>query len=83
MGGVAFTLADFAFAVATNWETPSTVSLSSNIAYLGTAKGKRLIAEAIMIKDGRSTCYYTINVTDELNNQVAVVNINGFKKTIK
>ncbi len=41
MGGVSFTLADFAFAVASNWQNPGVVSLSSNITYLGTAKGER------------------------------------------
>ena len=39
MGGVYFTLADFAFAVAANWQEIGTVSLHSDIAYLGTAKG--------------------------------------------
>lgn len=80
MGGVAFTLADFAFAVATNWELMNTVSISSNIAYLGAVKGKKLIAEAHMIKDGRTTCYYNINVDDELGNKVAVVTITGLHK---
>lgn len=80
MGGVAFTLADFAFAVATNWELMNTVSISSNIAYLGAVKGKKLIAEAHMIKDGRTTCYYNINVDDELGNKVAVITITGLHK---
>ena len=35
MGGVYFTLADFAFAVAANWQQTGTVSLNSDIAYLG------------------------------------------------
>ena len=51
MGGAAFTLADFAFAVATNWEVMNTVSISSNIAYIGVPKGRKIIAEAHMIKD--------------------------------
>ena len=34
MGGVYFTLADFAFAVAANWQGTGTVSLHSDIAYL-------------------------------------------------
>ena len=46
MGGAIFTLADFAFAVAANWQDPGVVSLSSNIAYLGTAKGEKLTARA-------------------------------------
>ena len=64
MGGATFTLADFAFAVASNWEKPGTVSLSSNITYLGGVKGSRLIAEAHRVKDGRTTCYYHVTVTD-------------------
>ena len=46
MGGVYFTLADFAFAVASNWQGDTMVSLNSQIAYLGAAKGNMLIAEA-------------------------------------
>ncbi len=78
MGGVSFTLADFAFAVAANWQGVNTVSLSSNITYLGRVKGCRLIAEARCVKDGRSTCYYEISVTDELGTPVAAVTATGF-----
>lgn len=80
MGGVSFTLADFAFAVASNWQQLGTVSLASNITFYGVAKGKKLIASARCIKDGRSTCYYTVDITDELGTMVAAVTINGFKK---
>ncbi len=78
MGGVIFTLADFAFAVASNFQQPSTVSLTSQITYLSTAKGKTLIAEANAVRSGRSTCYYQIDVTDELGTQVACVTASGF-----
>lgn len=78
MGGVPFMLADFAFAVASNWQKPDTVSLSSTIHFLGTAKGTRLIAKAQCIKDGRSTSYYEIHVEDELGNKIAEVVATGF-----
>ncbi len=80
MGGVPFTLADFAFAVASNWQEPGVVSLSSNITYLGMAKGERLIAEACCIKNGRSTNYYRVSVRDELGNPVAAVTTTGYRK---
>ena len=80
MGGVPFTLADFAFAVASNWQKPGTVSLSSNITYLGRAKGGALIAEAICVKDGRTTCYYRIDVCDDLGNAVAAITTTGYHK---
>lgn len=80
MGGASFTLADFAFAVAANWQEPGVVSLSSDIAYLGVAKGQRLIAKAMCVKNGRTTEYYRIDVCDELENQVAAVTTIGYKK---
>ena len=80
MGGVSFMLADFAFAVASNWQNPGVVSLSSNITYLGTAKGRSLIAQAKCIKDGRTISYYRIDVSDELGNIVAAVTTTGYRK---
>lgn len=80
MGGVYFTLADFAFAVAANWQEIGTVSLHSDIAYLGTAKGKRLTAEAFCVKNGKTTSYYRIEVKDEFDNLAAVVNTTGYRK---
>ena len=79
MGGATFTLADFTFAVASNWQNPGTVSLNSNITFLGVPKGKRLIAGAECVKDGRSTCYYLVKITDELGTLVAEVAITGYK----
>jgi len=78
MGGVYFTLADFAFAVATN-RTEQTVSLNANITFLSPAKGEELIATAHCIKDGRTTCFYEIDITDESGNMLVKVAINGFK----
>ncbi len=79
MGGVYFTLADFAFAVAANWEHTGTVSLTSEIAYLGAAKGKTLTAEAVCVKDGRTTCFYRIEVKDELGHLACAVTTTGYK----
>lgn len=78
MGGAIFTLADFAFAIASNLEQSPTVSLSSNITYLSACKGKRLIAETAKIKSGYSTCLYQIQVYDELGTPVAHITTNGF-----
>lgn len=80
MGGATFTLADFTFAVASNWQNPGTVSLNSNITYLGVAKGEKLIAEAEMVKDGKTTCCYNIMISDDLGNKVALVTVTGFHK---
>lgn len=78
MGGAIFTIADFAFAVASNWQDKTVVSQTAQITYLGRVKGKRMIAEARQMKDGRSMCYYVVDVTDELGNRVAHVTSSGF-----
>lgn len=78
MGGAIFTLADFAFAVASNWNKNPQVSLDASISFLGKAKGDRLVAEAHKIREGRRTCYYEVMVCDELGNQVAHMTSNGF-----
>ena len=80
MGGVMFTLADFAFAVASNLGSPPTVSVSGQIVYLGAAKGDMLIAEAKCLHAGRSGCSFTIDISDELGNAVASVTFYGFRK---
>ncbi len=77
MGGVHFMLADFAFAAAANHEKMSVVSISSNIAFLSPVKGDILYAEARCVKDGRTTCYYNVNVYDDTGKQAAAVTIMG------
>lgn len=78
MGGTYFMLADFAFAVAANWEKMGCVSLQSDISFLGAAKGKKLIAKAVCIKDGRSTAHYRVEIMDELGNLTATVTTIGY-----
>ena len=56
------------------------VTINSQISYLGTAKGKRLVAEAVPLKDGRSTCVYEITVSDDTGVKAAVVQVTGFKR---
>lgn len=80
MGGAIFTLADFAFAVASNFNNSMTVSLSSQITYLNVAKGNRLIAEAKCIKSGKSTCCFNISINDDIGTEVAIVIITGFRR---
>lgn len=80
MGGVHFTLADLAFAVAANWQEMGTVALSTDIAFIGAVKGTKLIAEAKLVKNGRTVSCYHITVTDDLGNIAADVKTVGFKK---
>ena len=73
-----FTLADFVFAVATNFNQEDiTVTTVGQICYLGMAKGDILYGESKFIKDGRTTCFYEIVISDNLGNNVAIVTMTG------
>lgn len=78
MGGAIFTLADFAFAVAANAGAPLTVSVTSQISYISATKGDKLTAKANCIKAGRSTCFYEIEIKDDLDRLIAKVSTTGF-----
>ena len=79
MGGVVFTLADFAFAVAANgFSQAITVSQSADIHFLSPAKGRTLTAEARCLRAGRTVSLYTVDVTDDQGGYVAHIAISGF-----
>lgn len=44
----------------------------------GTARGKEIVAEARCVRSGRSTCFYTVTISDELGTAVAHMTVNGF-----
>ncbi len=78
MGGAIYTLADFAFAVASNYDKEyATVSVVGQASFMSQPKGDILYARARLLKDGRSTCFYEVEVTDSLDRRVAVVSFNG------
>lgn len=78
MGGVFFVMADFAFAIASNFEQPPTVTQTSQIVYLSPVKGSTLYATTERIRLGRSTCFYKISITDDTGALCAYVTTSGF-----
>lgn len=78
MGGAVFTLADFAFAVASNQNGRDVVTQASQVTFLKAAKGRYLTAIAKQVKDGKRICFYEVKVTDDLETEVAFVTINGY-----
>ena len=79
MGGAIFTLADFSFAVAANNRHRPTVTQQVSMNYLSGSRGSRLFARAQCKKDGRSSCVYNIDVTDDLGREIAQIVAVGFK----
>lgn len=81
MGGVSFTLADFAFAVASNVGQPPTVTVSVSVDFMGTPKGDSLVAVCEMEKSGRTLCFASVKVTDDKGNPVSRLSFTGCRKT--
>ena len=79
MGGAIFTLADFAFAAAANNRHRPTVAQQVSVNFMSGARGSRLIARAKCKKDGRTTCVYNIDVTDDAGQDVAQFIGTGYK----
>ncbi len=79
MGGVIFTLADFAFAVLSNQIHQLTVAQQVSINYLSAPKGDKLIANATCRKDGRTSSIINVDVSDDTGRDVAQFIGTGFK----
>lgn len=78
MGGAIYTLADFAFAVASNYDKEqASVSLSSQASFMSATKGAILFAEAKLLKDGKRNNFFEVTVTDDLDKHVAIVHFTG------
>lgn len=78
-GGLIFTLADFAFAVAANARQSTTLNLTSTIQFLRPPKGAVLRAEACAKNEGKNVSLYTVSVTDAEGRLVAEMSVTGFK----
>lgn len=77
MGGAVFTLADFAFGVASNFDRDVFVSASADVHFMSMARGKVLYAQAREIRSGRRTCLFSVDVTDDTGAAVAYLTFSG------
>ena len=77
MGGAVFMLADFAFAVASNFGHPADVTTTSQITFLRASQGKMLYARSQEVRRGRTTVYYETSVTDDTGALIARVTAAG------
>jgi acyl-CoA thioesterase len=72
-GGIAFSLADSAFAFACNNRNNLSVALDTSINFTKAVNtGDTLVAEAKESHNGRSTGLYYITITNQQNEQVAI-----------
>lgn len=81
-GGALFTLADYAFAAASNAHGPVAVALNVNINFLkATTEGMTLTATAKEENLTRKTGLYRLEVRDESNQLVALAEGMVYRKT--
>ena len=79
-GGVLFTLADLAFAIATNSHGTLTVTTSANITFLHGATGGIITAEATEICNHRRLPFVEVRITDDAGNLLALFTSSGYRK---
>ena len=79
-GGVLFTLADFAFAVATNCGDKIVVSVKCDISFMHATRGTRLIAHAVEKSSTRKLVFYDVEICDDLDVLIASVSFTGYVK---
>ena len=71
-GGAIFSLADLAFAVASNSHRTIALGINASISYLKAATGGTLIAEAKEVSLNPKLATYEVRVTDENNDLIAI-----------
>ncbi len=79
-GGALFTLADLAFAAASNAYGTATVAINVNISFVKAATKGTLIAEAKETSINPKISTYNVNITDDKGEIVAIFQGMGYRK---
>ena len=80
-GGAIFTLADAAFALASNSHGIPAAAISANITYMKSAREGVLVAEAEEFARNPKLATYTVTVTDEAGERIALFQGMVYRKT--
>ena len=79
-GGVLFTLADLAFAAATNSHGTLTVTSSANITFVRGANAGIITAQAQELVNHRHLPFCEVRITDDAGNLLAIFTASGYRK---
>ena len=80
-GGALFTLADCAFALASNSHGIPASAINAHISYMTAAKEGVLIADAEEFALNHKLATYTVTITDENENKIAIFQGTVYRKT--
>ncbi|HWQ47340.1 MAG TPA: PaaI family thioesterase [Methanosarcina sp.] len=81
-GGAIFTLADITFAAASNAYGNVVVAINANISFVKAGTGKTLTAEAKETSINPKISTYTVNITDDKGDLVAIFQGMGYRKKV-
>ncbi len=82
-GGAIFTLADTAFALASNSHGIPAAAINAHISYVKAATAGTLYAEAEEFSLNKKIATYTVTVTDDAGEKIAIFQGMVFRKTLK
>lgn len=82
-GGAIFTLADLAFAAASNSHAQLTLSITSNINFFRAESKGYLYAEAREVLNRKKLSNCEVRITNEAGNLVATFNGSGYRKEVE
>jgi len=82
-GGAIFTLADAAFALASNSHGVPAAAINAHISYVKSATGGTLYAEAEEFSLNPRIATYTVTVTDDAGEKIAIFQGMVYRKTPK
>ena len=71
-GGAIFTLADFAFAVASNSHGTLAMGINTSVSFVKAATGGTLYAEAVEQSRNPRLASYSVRITDDADDVVAI-----------
>jgi acyl-CoA thioesterase len=79
-GGALFTLADFAFAAASNSHGRIAVASNASISFFRGVSSGKLTASATEVSSGKTLATYSVEITDEQGNRIAFFTGTAFQK---
>lgn len=72
MGGVFYTMADFAASIADWYPGRIASTVDSSMQFLHLAKGTHIVATATVERNGRAMGFYHVKIVDELGTDIAI-----------
>ena len=70
-GGFLFSMADYAFAIASNSKNNLSLAINANILFQKAKSGGKLFAKAKELSDGKKVATYEVRISDEEDNTIA------------